>query len=194
MINLLSKTGLGRSGHDGSQSFGQIWYVSGPEMVLWRNDIMILHHFCRRSSKITLFWPKPLIFDQKSKKIQKIRQIPKNPGFPRTPCGDPCGDPCRDPCLVAWLMPPTPFAQYHKHIESVKIGLAKARSSKTCWNIHSKPENAGRYEKILKSPHRSPPRNPRNPLIFVYFSGFLGYFRDFGSNIRVFGPGEVGIV
>ena len=33
MINLLSKTGLGRSGHDRSQSFGPIWYVSGPEMV-----------------------------------------------------------------------------------------------------------------------------------------------------------------
>ena len=26
-------TGLGRSGHDGSQSFGLIWHVSGPEMV-----------------------------------------------------------------------------------------------------------------------------------------------------------------
>ena len=33
MINLLRKTGLGRSGHDGSQSFGPIWHVSGPEMV-----------------------------------------------------------------------------------------------------------------------------------------------------------------
>ena len=28
-----SKTGLGRSGHDRSQSFGPIWHVSGPEMV-----------------------------------------------------------------------------------------------------------------------------------------------------------------
>ena len=33
MMNLLSKTGLGRSGHDGSQSFGPIWHISGPEMV-----------------------------------------------------------------------------------------------------------------------------------------------------------------
>ena len=32
MMNLLSKTGLGRSGHDGSQSFGPIWHVSGPEI------------------------------------------------------------------------------------------------------------------------------------------------------------------
>ena len=55
-----------RSGHDRSQSFGPIWHVSGPEMVFWRNDIMILHHFCWRSSKITLFWPNTLIFDQKS--------------------------------------------------------------------------------------------------------------------------------
>ena len=45
-----------------------------------------------------------------------------------------------------------------------------------------------------RSPHRSPPRYPRNPLIFLYFSEFLGYFQDFLSNIRVFGPGEVGIV
>ena len=30
---LSSWTGLGRSGHDGSQSFGQILHVSGPEMV-----------------------------------------------------------------------------------------------------------------------------------------------------------------
>ena len=33
LINLLSKTGLGRSGHVRSQSFGPIWHVSGPEMV-----------------------------------------------------------------------------------------------------------------------------------------------------------------
>ena len=30
---LSSWTGLGRSGHDGSQSFGAIWHVSGPKMV-----------------------------------------------------------------------------------------------------------------------------------------------------------------
>ena len=30
---LSSWTGLGRSGHDGSQSFGRIWHVSGPKMV-----------------------------------------------------------------------------------------------------------------------------------------------------------------
>ena len=28
----LSKTGLGRSGHDGSQSFSSIWHVSGPRI------------------------------------------------------------------------------------------------------------------------------------------------------------------
>ena len=33
MINLLNKTGLGKSGHDRSQSFGLILHVSDPEMV-----------------------------------------------------------------------------------------------------------------------------------------------------------------
>ena len=33
MINLLSKTGLGRSGHVRFQTVGPIWHVSGPEMV-----------------------------------------------------------------------------------------------------------------------------------------------------------------
>ena len=60
-----------RSGHDRSQSFGPISHVSGPEMVFWPNFIMILHHFCRRSSKITLFWPKTLIFYQKIRKYQR---------------------------------------------------------------------------------------------------------------------------
>ena len=32
-LNLLNETSLGRSGHDGSQSFGPIWHVSGPEIV-----------------------------------------------------------------------------------------------------------------------------------------------------------------
>ena len=32
-INLLSKTGLGRSGHDRSQSFHPLWHASGPEIV-----------------------------------------------------------------------------------------------------------------------------------------------------------------
>ena len=32
-----------------------------------------------------------------------------------------------------------------------------------------------------------------NPWIFEYFSGFFGYFQDFWLNIKVFGPGEVGI-
>ena len=71
MIDLLNKTGLGRSGHVRFQTFGSIWHVSGPEMVFWRNDIMILHHFCWRNSKIKLFWPKTLIFDPKSRKYHK---------------------------------------------------------------------------------------------------------------------------
>ena len=33
MINLLSKTGLGRSGHVRFQTFGPIWHVSDPKMV-----------------------------------------------------------------------------------------------------------------------------------------------------------------
>ena len=86
-----------RSGHDGSQSFGPIWHVSGPEMVFWRNDIMILHHFCWRSSKIKLFWPKALIFDQKSRKYLKNHQkYQKIHGFLGIPSGDLCGDLCGD--------------------------------------------------------------------------------------------------
>ena len=73
MINLHSKTGLGRSGHVRFQTFGPIWHVSSPKMVFWRNNLMILHHFCRRSSKIKLFWPKTLIFDQKFPKIPQNR-------------------------------------------------------------------------------------------------------------------------
>ena len=84
MINLHSKTGLGRFGHVWFQSFGPIWHVSGPEMVFWRNNLMILHHFCWRSSKIKLFWPKTLIFDQKFPKIPKNRLKYKFfLGFPR---------------------------------------------------------------------------------------------------------------
>ena len=45
---------LDRSGHDQIRTFGPISHVSGPEMVFRRNDIMILHHFCWRSSKIKL--------------------------------------------------------------------------------------------------------------------------------------------
>ena len=56
MINLHSKTGLGRSGHVWFQSFGPIWHVSNPKMVFWQNNLMILHHFCWRSSKIKLFY------------------------------------------------------------------------------------------------------------------------------------------
>ena len=51
-----------KSGHDGRMSFGPFLHVSGLKMVFWRNDIMILHHFCWRSSKIKLFWLKTLIF------------------------------------------------------------------------------------------------------------------------------------
>ena len=76
--------GKRRSGHDGSQSFGPIWHVSGPEMVFWRNDLMILHHFCWRSSKIKLFWPKTLIFEPKSRKYPKNhKKYSKFLGFPR---------------------------------------------------------------------------------------------------------------
>ena len=72
-INLFSKTGLGRSGHVRFQTVGPIWHASNPKMVFWQNDIMILHHVCRKSSKIKLFWPKTLIFNQKFRKILKNR-------------------------------------------------------------------------------------------------------------------------
>ena len=68
IINLFSKTGLGRSGHDRSQSFGPIWHVSGPQMVFWRNDIMIRIIFAGEAQKSSYF-------DQKPKWLIKI--IPK---------------------------------------------------------------------------------------------------------------------
>ena len=55
MINLFSKIGLGSSGHDGSQSFGPIWHVSGPEVVFWWNLQMILHHFAGEAQKSSYF-------------------------------------------------------------------------------------------------------------------------------------------
>ena len=49
---------------------------------------MILHHFCWRSSKITLFWPKILIFSQKSRKSpNNPRNFRKFLGIPRDLCG-----------------------------------------------------------------------------------------------------------
>ena len=68
------------------------FHVSGPEMVFWRNLWMILHHFCRRSSKITLFWQKTLIFYQKS--FQNPKKYGKFLGFlgilVETPVQTPC--------------------------------------------------------------------------------------------------------
>ena len=75
MINLLSKTGLGRSGHVRFQTFGPIWHVSGPKMVFWRNNLMILHHFCWRSSKIKLFWPKTLFWIRNVQNWTKSRDL-----------------------------------------------------------------------------------------------------------------------
>ena len=63
-----SWSGLGRSGHVQSQSFGLISHVWGPKMSFWRNFNMILHGFAWRSSKDTVLRPKTLRFDPKSKK------------------------------------------------------------------------------------------------------------------------------
>ena len=51
MINLYSKTGLGRSGHVQIKTFDPILHVSSPRMVFWRNDKMILHHFVGEAQK-----------------------------------------------------------------------------------------------------------------------------------------------
>ena len=47
--DLSSWTGLGRSGHDRSQSFGQISHVSGLKLSFWCNFQMILHGFAWRN-------------------------------------------------------------------------------------------------------------------------------------------------
>ena len=46
---LSSWTGLGKSGHVQSQSFGQILHISDPKLTLSRNFSMILHGFAWRS-------------------------------------------------------------------------------------------------------------------------------------------------
>ena len=62
---------------------------------------MILHHFCRRNSKITLFWPQTLIFDPKSQKYPNNPQkYSKILGFPRVPCGP--INPFLGLCCVVW--------------------------------------------------------------------------------------------
>ncbi len=90
MINLLNKTGLGRSGHDRSQSFGLIWHVSGPKIVFWRILQMILHHFVPEKLKNQVIltknlniWPKIPKIPQKSRKIPKTQWIP--PWVPTSP-------------------------------------------------------------------------------------------------------------
>ena len=71
MINLLNKTGLGRSGHDWSQSFGSISHVSGPKLIDWGNFIMVLNGFARRSSKNMVLRPTNIKHIRKDKKIPK---------------------------------------------------------------------------------------------------------------------------
>ena len=80
---LSSWTGLGRSGHVQITTSGPISQVSGPEMVFWQNFIMILHHFCWRSSKIKVFSQRNSIFNKNQKNIQnKSRKICKNKSCP----------------------------------------------------------------------------------------------------------------
>ena len=86
-----------RSGHDGSQSFGSISHVSGPETSVCFLT-KFLYVFCRRSSKIKLFCPKTLIFNQKSRKYQKNqKKHQKFLGFLGTPVETPVEIPVETP-------------------------------------------------------------------------------------------------
>ena len=75
MINLLSKTGLGRSGHGRSQSFGSILYVSGPKLSLNVNS----RWFCmvlRGETQKTQFWDQRIWKSTKNQK--KYNKNPKH--------------------------------------------------------------------------------------------------------------------
>ena len=99
MINLLSKTTLGRSGHVRFPTCGTILHVWGSKLSFLRNFEMILHGFCWRSSKNMFFDQKPKYFTKNKKIPKKSKKLRENPGFPRDPCGDPCGDLCGRPLL-----------------------------------------------------------------------------------------------
>ena len=71
MIHLLSKTGLGRSGHVRFLTFGRISHASGPKPILGRNFWMILHGCAWRNSKNMFLRPKNLKHDQTTQTIQK---------------------------------------------------------------------------------------------------------------------------
>ena len=53
---------LDRSGHDQSTTFGPMLHVLDSKLGFRRNLYMILHGFCRRSSKTMFFQPKNLMF------------------------------------------------------------------------------------------------------------------------------------
>ena len=72
MINLLSKTGLGRSGHVRFQTFGPIWYVSGPKMYLTKWDNDSASFFAGETYKSSYFDQKPLYSIKITPKIKKI--------------------------------------------------------------------------------------------------------------------------
>ena len=151
---------------------------------------MILHHFRWRSSKIILFWPKTLIFNQKFRKYpknsQKYQKFLGFLGFLGIPVAlwspvEPCGAlwPCGATVALAERRPKPSRAQEDCELLSRHRIKLLNPSSKSSTRLSTG---------VL---HRGPPQgslgNPRKPWIFGYFSRFLRYFLDFLSNIRVFG-------
>ena len=87
--NLSSWTGLGRSGHVQSQSFGLISHVSGPKLVLLTKFLDDSAWFCLEKLKTFFFRPETLIYDQSRKypkNLQHNQKINGNIGFPRISC------------------------------------------------------------------------------------------------------------
>ena len=141
---------------------------------------MILHHFCWRSSKNTLFWPKTLIFDRKSRKYQKkSEKYPKFLGIPRDPCGDPCGDHQQGLLFAVDPPPMLGIASFHQILHGQR---------NTRWpQAQGQCPTLGIIGQLHRDPqgHRAPqgssrtPRNPRNPWIFGISFVLFWYFLDF---------------
>ena len=130
---------------------------------------MILHHFCWRSSKITLFWPKTLIFDHKS------RTYPKKSGNSRKFLGIfgifRVYGPIWAPYGPIWALM-DPYGPLWAH----KGPYGSIRAHMGPYGAHMGPYT------------RKIPKIPRN---FREFPDFFGYVRDLWSNIKVFGQNNV---
>ena len=161
---------------------------------------MILHHFCRRSSKIKLFWQKQYYLTKISENTERnFRKYVKNTGFPRVPCGL-----LIIPSMVCLTF--SPGGRFLQNLLRSGNDLQFFCPSSDCGFVVSCCRHAITICGcqilfcLLQRLHRAPQGstrlhratgNPRKPRNFWYFWRLLGYFLDFLSSIRVFGQNNV---